>query len=103
MLHGAGLKAVLPSRRADRIWEDVIPRKRRSIEVALAENAGRIFAAVGEYEQALVELGNSIRNAYEFFSQENFEQLSLMQPAIAAGIRSIRLHAYPEFKIELLS
>lgn len=97
----ASLKAILPSRRADHIWDKVVPGRFDAIRSSLNGSTDEIATSIRNYQEAFALLTQSIREALSFFKRDNLAQLPLLQTSNRLNIVSVTLTDESEFKIEL--
>ena len=90
-----GIRAVLPSRRADVIFDVSIPDKLNSVRKALGGSSERLDQAMRGYHAAIGDLERAVREAFVFFSNANISQLSLLPSARRVGVKSISTRADP--------
>lgn len=97
-----GLPGILPSSRADYLWDVAMPAALEALRSALDANADDLFLAIREIGALEARIQDAILKALDFFAEENLVQLRLLPTSRLLGIGAVVVHAHPEFRIELL-
>lgn len=96
-----GLDAILPSRRADRIWRESIPYRIKILDRSSRDSEGDPFEAIRAFELEMANLQKSIADARLFFSNENIRRLSLLPAFQRLGLSTIQTRDVDDFLIEI--